>query len=256
MKGPKISSLKYSLPHHNLLKNIPRFVFSSLYVCCTDGKKRWKKLWKGQWVQRKRSQRKEWHRNLETEVIRIFERQRRELGTVPLNNVAFASRKMSKNFLVFVCALQCNSLFCYFLKISFNTNHDLSEAPEARFVFPLGVSLCLPAGTQKVPCPQSILHVSPVPLLTNLLPISIIENSLSRALVYKVDFMEDFMVESQEMVLHIMDNFITKCPLGRSSPRWSPGLPAAQYACLYFSICFSLLPLPYVPPELQLFQTA
>lgn len=158
MKGPKISNLKYSLPHHNLLKNIPRFVFSSLYVCCTDGIKRWKKLWKVQWVQRKRSQRKEWHRNLETEVIRIFERQRRELGTVPLNNVAFALRKMSKNFLVFVCALQCNSLFCYFLKISFNNNHDSSEAPEARFVFPLDVSLCLPVGTQKVPCPQSILH--------------------------------------------------------------------------------------------------
>lgn len=230
-------------------------MFSSLYVCCIDGIKRWKKLWKDQWVQRKRSRKKEWHRNLETEVIRIFERQRTELGTVLVNNVAFVLRKMGKNFLVFICALQWNSLFSYFLKITFSSNHESSKAPEARFVVPLDVSLCLPAGTQKVPCPQSILHVSPVPLLTNLLPISITENSLSRALVCKVDFMEDFMVESQEMVLHIIDNFITKCPLGHSSPRWSSGLPAARCACLCFSICFSFLPLLYVLPELQLFQT-
>lgn len=109
-------------------------------------------------------------------------------------------------------------------------------------------------GPSESPCPQSVLHVSPVPLLTNLLPISIIENSLSVALVCKVDFMEDFMVESQEMVLHIIDSFITKCPLGHSSPTWSPGLPAVWCASFHFSICFSLLPLLYVPPEFYSFR--
>lgn len=44
------------------------------------------------------------------EVIRIFERRRRELEAASVNNIAFALRWMGKNCLVFLCALRYNSL--------------------------------------------------------------------------------------------------------------------------------------------------
>lgn len=111
--------------------------------------------------------------------------------------------------------------------------------------------MALPVGTQKVPCLQCVFHVSHAPSLTNLLPISMIENSLHGALMWKVDFTEDFTVESKEMVLHVIDNFITKCHLGHYSPTRSPGPPAAR---IHFSTCFPLAPPLYPPPELQIFQ--
>ena len=148
-------------------------------------------------------------------------------------------RRMDKNVLVFLFALQYNPLFCYPLKVTFNSNHD-----EARFinVFLLAMSLCwggLPAAHRKWP----VFSASSVFVLCHYgqhsqfpqLETHSTQHECARQTLLKLSRWRP-----RRCFLRIMDSFIMRRPLEHRFPGLS--------SCLCFSICFFFFP-PLVHPS-------